>query len=132
MKKQFLGIMLLAIIALVTACGVTSTITKSGDASLSDPKGSIAYQLELLKAGDADKLQSCCFTDRIRDRVTKDAVEKGKGNASKYTIDDLVDSVEMGQYEGKKTAKIKMKNGRSLTTLVETNGKWLSDTIWFN
>jgi hypothetical protein len=27
--------------------------------------------------------------------------------------------------------KIKMKNGRTLTTLVKTDGKWLADTVWF-
>ena len=30
-----------------------------------------------------------------------------------------------------KTAKITMKNGRTLTTLILTDGKWLADTIWF-
>ena len=47
------------------------------------------------------------------------------------TLDDLYASAEMGEYEGKKNAKIKMKDGRTLTTLVETDGKWLSDTIWY-
>jgi len=37
----------------------------------------------------------------------------------------------MGEADGKKTAKVKMKNGRTLSTLVETDGKWLADTIWF-
>lgn len=68
---------------------------------------------------------------RQRERITKEAVEKGKKDAAKYTLADLVASVEMGEYQGKKTAKIKMKNGRSLTTLIQTDGKWLSDTIWF-
>lgn len=131
MKKQTLGIIILTICILVTACGsVTSTITKLNDNALSDPKSSIGYQLELLKSGDADKLRAC-FTDRVRDNVTKDSVEKGKTEAAKYTLDDLVGSVETGEYEGKKTAKIKMKNGKALTTLIETNNQWLADTIWF-
>ncbi|HEX8286214.1 MAG TPA: hypothetical protein VF588_22830 [Pyrinomonadaceae bacterium] len=46
-------------------------------------------------------------------------------------IDDLYASAEMGEADGKKTAKVKMKNDRALTTLVETDGKWLADTIWF-
>lgn len=132
MKNQFLLTIILTILTLITACGGSASIvTKPGDGSLSDPKGSIAYQLELLKAGDADKLRAC-FTDRVKDKVTPNAVEKAKTDAAKYTLDDLYSSVEMGEYEGKKTAKIKMKNGRSLTTLVETNGKWLADTIWFD
>lgn len=116
----------------------TSTATKTepaksagGDNKLADPKDSIAYQFELLKAGDVDKLKEC-FTDRIKDKVTKEIVDKAKGDVSKYTLEDLFASSESSEYEGKKTVKVKMKNGRTLTTLVETNGKWLADTIWFN
>jgi uncharacterized lipoprotein YajG len=101
------------------------------DSSLSDPKGSIAYQFELLKAGDADKLRNC-FTERLRDRITKERVDKARGNVGQMTMDDLFASMESGEYEGKKTAKVKMKNGRTLTTLVQTDGKWLSDTVWFD
>jgi uncharacterized lipoprotein YajG len=104
---------------------------KGSDSSLSDPKGSIAYQFELLKAGDADKLRSC-FTERLRDRITKERVDKARGQVGQMTIDDLFASMESGEYEGKKTAKVKMKNGRTLTTLVQTDGKWLSDTVWFD
>ena len=28
-------------------------------------------------------------------------------------------------------AKIMMQNGRTLTTLILTDGQWLADTIWF-
>ena len=98
--------------------------------SLSDPKSSIAYQFELVKAGDAEKLKTC-VTPRVRDSVTQEGVDKAKANAAQYTLDDLYASAEMGEADGKKTAKIKMKNGRTLTTLVETDGKWLADTIWF-
>ena len=123
-KMKYLSV-LFAALFLFAACG------KSGDASLSDPKGSIAYQFESLKAGDVDKLKAC-FTERLRERITKDLVDKAKEKAGQYTIDDLFASSESGEYEGKKTAKVKMKNGRTLTTLIETDGKWLSDTIWFN
>ena len=47
------------------------------------------------------------------------------------TIDDLFASMQEGEWEGKKTAKVKMKNGRTLTTLILTDGKWLADTVWF-
>lgn len=95
-----------------------------------DAKKAIAAQFELLKAGDAEKLKEH-FTDRQKEKITKEVVDKGKATAEKMTLDDLVASVELGEYEGKKTAKIKMKNGRTLTTLIQTNGKWLADTIWF-
>jgi len=63
--------------------------------------------------------------------VTKENVEKGKTDISQYKLEDLVESVEDGEFDGKKTIKIKMKNGRSLTTLMLLEGKWLADTIWF-
>lgn len=115
----------------VTAANTAPTATPAAKAgSLADPKSSIAYQFELVKAGDADKLKNC-VTAHLRDGVTKEGVEKAKANAAQYTLDDLYASAEMGEAGGKKTAKIKMKNGRTLTTLVETDGQWLSDTIWF-
>ena len=108
----------------------TTGSSTAASGSLSDPKGSIAYQLELIKAGDADKLKTC-LTPRVRDKVTQEVVDKAKTQAGQYTIDDLYASAETGEYEGKKTAKVKMKNGRTLTTLIETDGQWLADTIWF-
>lgn len=114
-----------------TAANTAPTATPAAKAgSLADPKSSIAYQFDLIKAGDADKLKNC-FTARVRDGITKEAVEKGKSQASAYTMDDLYASAEMGEADGKKTAKVKMKNGRTLTTLIQTDGQWLADTIWF-
>ncbi len=127
-KSLTLSVALLAVGSLLVACSGSSTSTISG--SLKDPKSSIAYQFELVKAGDVDKLKTC-LTPRVRDSVTKEAVDKAKTNAANYTIDDLYASAEMGEADGKKTAKVKMKNGRTLTTLVETDGQWLADTIWF-
>ena len=106
----------------------TSAGTASG--SLKDPKSSIAYQFALVKAGDVEKLKAC-MTPRVRDGVTQEVVDKAKTQAADYTIDDLYDSAEMGEADGKKTAKVKMKSGRTLTTLIETDGQWLADTIWF-
>ncbi len=110
------------------AAANTSSSTASG--SLADPKSSIAYQFDLVKAGDVEKLKTC-LTPRVRDGVTKEVVDKAKVDAAQYTVDDLYASAEMGEADGKKTAKVKMKNGRTLTTLIETDGKWLADTIWF-
>lgn len=102
----------------------------AGDAST--PKGSIAHQLQLLEAGNVDELKHF-FTERHKDKITADLVAKGKESLAKekMTLDELFASSEEGEADGKKTAKIKMKNGRTLTTLVLTDGKWLSDTIWF-
>jgi hypothetical protein len=100
------------------------------DNPLSEPKKSIEYQLKLLKDGDAEKLKEC-FTKRQQDKVTKEAVTAAQKQVAKMTIDDLVKDVTMSEFNGMKTAKITMKNGRTLTTLILTDGKWLSDTIWF-
>jgi hypothetical protein len=127
-KNLILSVALLAVGSLLVAGSGSSTNTSGG--SLNDPKSSIAYQFELVKAGDVDKLKSC-LTPRVRDGVTKEVVDKAKNDAVNYTIEDLYASAEMGEADGRKTAKIKMKNGRTLTTLVETDGKWLADTLWF-
>lgn len=98
---------------------------------LSTPKDSIVLQLTLLKAGDTEKLKAC-FTERQKSKITAEAVAKGKKELADTPLEDLYGSEEMGEYDGKKTCKIKMKGGkRSLTTLVLTDGKWLSDTVWF-
>ena len=34
-------------------------------------------------------------------------------------------------HKGQLTAKIKMKNGRTLTTFVLVDGEWQADTLWF-
>jgi hypothetical protein len=117
-------------IANSTANAVANTTSGTTAGSLSDPKSSIAYQFDLVKAGDVEKLKAC-LTPRVRDGVTKEVVDKAKADSAQYTIDDLYASAEMGEADGKKTAKVKMKNGRTLTTLIETDGKWLADTIWF-
>ena len=93
---------------------------------LADARGVIGKQLELIKKGDVAALKAG-FTKRLQDRITKDKVVAAQKEAARYTVDDLVASVA-----GEKGAlKIKMKNGRTLTTLVKTDGKWLADTIWF-
>ncbi|HJQ30719.1 MAG TPA: hypothetical protein VJ866_00990 [Pyrinomonadaceae bacterium] len=132
MRRLALPAVLLLMFCVLVACkmsGGTSSGSGAGSA-LSDPKSSIAYQFEQIKAGDVDKLKAC-LTPRVRDGVTKEVVDKAKTQAAQYTIDDLYASAEMGEADGKKTAKVKMKNGRTLTTLVETDGQWLADTIWF-
>jgi hypothetical protein len=130
-KRLTLFVALLAVGSLLIACSGSSNNTSgAGGGSLKDPKSSLAYQFELVKAGDVDKLKAC-LTPRVRDSVTKEVMDKAKVEAANYTLDDLYASAEMGEADGKKTAKVKMKNGRTLTTLIETDGQWLADTIWF-
>jgi len=97
---------------------------------LSTPKGSIVYQYEQVKAGNVEALKKC-FTDRVRDRITAEAVKEGQETVKEYKVEDLVGEVIEGESQGAKTAKIKMKNGRTLTVLVLTEGQWLSERVWF-
>jgi len=50
-----------------------STPARGDNHSLGDPKTSIAHQLKLLRAGDADQLKEC-FTPRQKTRITKELV----------------------------------------------------------
>ncbi len=89
-------------------------------------KDVIGKQLVLIKAGDVAKLKAG-FTARLQERITAENVKKGQAAVKGMTIDDMVSEVSTGDT----AIKIKMKNGRTLTTLVKTDGKWLADTIWF-
>lgn len=122
--KQILSIVTLMVFGLVL-----SVRTAHADAK-ADAKEFISKQLEVLKKGDLTAIKAG-FTKRLQDKITTEKVEKGKKelDKAKYTVDDLVESAEA---KGADAIKIKMKGGRTLTTLVKENGKWLADTIWFN
>ena len=122
-RRAFLAVALAALTLSVCAAD-------DKDNPLSEPKKSIEHQLKLLKDGDVEKLKAC-FTKRQQEKITKEAVEIGQKEAAKTTIDDLVKDVQVDEELGVKSATIKMKNGRTLTTLILTDGKWLSDTVWF-
>jgi len=123
----------------LAACGKQESATEGGakeppaaevTVDMSTPLGSIQYQVQRLQAGDLEAFQAC-FTPRLRDKITAEAMAKGAREVGSMTIDDLFAGVEEGEHAGQKTAKVKMKNGRTLTTLILTDGKWLADTIWF-
>jgi hypothetical protein len=118
---------------LILAFVLTLAISPIGSAQYIerlDPKMAIAQQMELLESGDLTKLKSH-FTSRLQDLITQEIVAKAQKEIDEYTLEDLVASAEYGTSEGRETVKIKMRNGRSLTTLIWTEGKWLADTIWF-
>ncbi len=98
---------------------------------MSTPRGSIGYQFGLLKQGNIEALKAC-FTEDVRERITAEAVKVGQQNAENTTLDDLLGEVIESEGLGAtRSVKIKMKNGRTLTTLVLTDGKWLAETVWF-
>ena len=116
---------MLRILAIVIGfCVIAPATARADDAG--EAKAFITKQIEMIKTGDLADLKAS-FTARLQDGITKELVDKAKQQADKVTIDDLVASVT-------KTGdglKIKMKNGRSLTTLVKVAGAWKADTIWF-
>lgn len=126
MVMTILKYALLAIVALVAIALVAAPEAKADNTA--DAKTVIGKQLELIKKGDVAALKAG-FTKRLQDRITEEAVKKAQGEVGKYTLDDLVASATP---IGKGQLKVKMKNGRSLTTLVQENGTWLADTIWFH
>ncbi len=103
---------------------------QENNSPLDTPKNSLAHQMKLLAAGDVEKLKAC-FTERLRSSITAESVAKGKEELSSYTLDDLYASEERGEYKGSETCKVKMKNGRTLTTFMLEDGHWLADTVWF-
>jgi phosphoglucomutase len=86
----------------------------------------IAAQVEPIKAGDIEAVKAG-LTDRLKDRVTAEDLAKARAQLAPMTIDDLVASVE----DNDGGMKLKMKNGRTLTTLVRVGDAWKADTLWF-
>lgn len=94
---------------------------------LADAKAVISKQIDAIKQGSEAAVRKH-FTARLRDRITADAIKGAQKQIGTITLDELVGSVAPS---GKDSLKIKMKNGRTLTTLVKVDGAWLADTIWF-
>ena len=116
--------------AALAALALSTGAAEDKDNPLSEPKKSLEHQLKLLKEGNVEKLKEC-FTKRQQERITKEAVAAGQKQAEKLKLDDVIKDVVVTEQGGTKAAKVTMKNGRTLTTLVLTDGKWLSDTVWF-
>jgi hypothetical protein len=94
---------------------------------LADAKAVISAQREKLLAGDVDGLKAG-FTDRQKDKIDAAMVKKAQGQLGKTTVDELVAKVEPTSDGG---LKVKMANGRTLTTLLKVSGAWKADTLWF-
>jgi PBP1b-binding outer membrane lipoprotein LpoB len=142
MKK--LAILLISLI-LLAACGNSPANTSNANANkpptdpatlvdranpLSNPMSSVAYQFELVKAGDYDKLVDC-FTDKAKKKLTREIVQSAKVNSEKINFDDIAASVEEEENSNGKFAQIRMKDHRTLVILALHDGKWLSDGVWF-
>jgi hypothetical protein len=91
----------------------------------------IAQQKQLIHEGKVEELRAG-FTERLRARITPEAVARGLKETDASTLAQLAAKVEIAVVGDLTVAKIRMENGRKLTTLVWTDGRWLADTIWFN
>lgn len=139
-----LAILLISLSLFAAACGSSAgnantnvnkpptdpaTVIDRGN-PLGTPKSSIAYQFELVKAGDYEKLRDC-FTEKGQKKLTQGIVDSAKTNSAQFTFDDLVGSVEEDNNSNGKFAIVRMKDNRILTILEWKDGKWLSDNVWF-
>jgi hypothetical protein len=122
MAKTVLGLLALSLCLL----GLVASPAAADD--LAAAKAVIAKQIDVLKQGDEAAVRKL-FTPRLRDRITADSIKAAQKQLGTMTLDDLVASAAPGS--SKDSLKIKMKNGRTLTTLVKVDGQWLADTIWF-
>ena len=116
---------LLRIISLCVLCLGILVVPAAAD-DMADAKALIGKQLEMIKKGDVAGLKPG-FSARQQDKITEANVKAAKKEAEKYTLADLVEKVESKNG----TIKIKMKGGRTLTTLIKVDGKWVADTVWF-
>ena len=114
----------------MTSKGSVPTVKVEERADKKTFQQEIRFQVELMKKGDVDKLKDR-FTERQRNKITKKMLEKAVKEVGNYSIEELVHIVEPGRYKGQLTAKIKMKNGRTLTTFRLVAGRWQAGTLWF-
>jgi hypothetical protein len=94
---------------------------------LSSPRSAVETQIARARAGDVAGLKAC-FIERLRERITEKNVEKARQRLEKLSMDDLVAEIRQKK-PGK--AKIKMKDGRTLTNLVRKDGRWYAEKLWF-
>lgn len=89
-------------------------------------KDFIATQIAAIQRGDVAAVRAG-LTERHRDKVTPEMLAKAKQELGSITLDELVEST----VETAGSIKVLMKNERTLTTLVEIDGTWAADTLWF-
>ncbi|NMB73780.1 MAG: hypothetical protein GYA21_01470 [Myxococcales bacterium] len=94
---------------------------------LSSPRSAVETQIDRARAGDLAGLKAC-FVERLRDRITEKNLKKAQEHLEKLSLDDLVAEIRQKK-PGK--AKIKMKDGRTFTNLVQKDGRWYAEKLWF-
>ena len=100
----------------------------AGGIDCSSPRKTIESQVAIIKKGGKAQDFAQCFTERLRGRITQKMLDKSHSGASAYVMDKLY-----GKEDKKSDTKVKVKmpNGRTLTTLVKVGDQWQADTLWF-
>ena len=133
-------LLVLAVSLMFAACGSKEGGNTGGgvarpaatpDPTLSDPRGAFAYQLELLKAGDIEKLTEC-FRPVRRYLVSPTRVDTGKVQFAGKTLEDVWGEARQADWvNGTQIFEVKDKKGRPFLVMYLIDGKWLSDNVWF-
>ena len=100
----------------------------AGGMDCSTPKKTIESQVAFIKKGGKVDAFKECFTPRIQEKIDQKRLDKSHDEASFYKLEELYGAEEKS---GDDKVKVKMKNGRTLTTLIKEGDKWLADTMWF-
>jgi hypothetical protein len=93
------------------------------------PRAEMAEQFALLMGGKAADLKAH-FTDRVRERVTPQAVAFGRKLYRDEPFAELAARFETDESAG--VCVVRTATGRELTRLVRDGGKWKADAVWFD
>ncbi len=100
------------------------------DTALSIARREIQTQCELIEKGDTAELKKH-FTKRLQKHIVDFRIRRVQRILPLYKLHDLVGSAEETTRGGKRIIIVKMRKGNPLTTLVEIDGKWYTDRMWF-
>lgn len=112
---------------IATPAGQSAVAAPTGGMDCSTPKKTIESQLAAIKSGASLDVVKQCFTARQKDRITAEMLAAAKTQLASMTLDELYASEEASG----DSVKVKMKNGRTLTTLIKDGSTWKADTLWF-
>jgi len=90
----------------------------------------LTKQIELIRKKETEELK-LFYIEKVRKNITAELLEKVIPFLDKLSPEEMVDHVKI-ETEGKTVkAKIFDKQGELFTTLVQTEGRWFAETIWF-
>lgn len=110
-----------------TAPAATGATPAAVAMDCSTPKKTIQSQYEGIKSGAPLDAMKSCFTARQKDKITAEMLAGAKTEIGKMSFEEIYASDEPNG----DSVKVKMKNGRTLTTLVKDGSTWKADTLWF-